>query len=203
MFDTFSLSIKKLYHEWNLFRRQYPFCSLSDEKKIEGSIVFSKLHLGYHQKIFVSISSPLKISILHRWRGIKNISLSIRPTSLKDIYVQHSVRLPFMNGIIDIFYSPEKDMIEIYEIKASKNREWKENALLQSILYGLCKKRKLFRVHLINVFSTKWSHYCIHFKEDLEMVLGRIRDDLQMYNLNCYLSKNVTIRSPVKKDFYI
>lgn len=203
MFDTFSLPIKKLYHEWNLYRRQFPFSTLSDEKKIEGSILFSKLHLGYYQKIFVSITTPLKVSILNRWQEIKHLSLSIRPTSLKDIDIQHSVRLPFMNGIIDIFYSPEKDMMEIYEIKASKSREWKENALLQSILYGLCKKRKIFRVHLINVFSKKWLHYCFHCKDDLEIILGKIRDDLQLYNLNCYLSKNVTIRSPVKKDFQI
>lgn len=203
MFDTFSLPIKKLYHEWNLYRRQFPFSTLPDEKKIEGSILFSKLHLGYYQKIFISIKTPLKLSILNRWKEVKYLSLSLRPTSMKDIDIQHSVRLPFMNGIIDIFYSPEKDMMEIYEIKASKSREWKENALLQSILYGICKKRKIFRVHLINVFSTKWSHYCIHFKEDLEIVLGKIRDDLQLYNLNCYLSKNVTIRSPVKKDFQI
>ena len=203
MFDTFSLPIKKLYHEWNLYRRQFPFTTLSDEKKIEGSLLFSKLHLGYYQKIFVSISSSIKISILNRWKEIKHLSLSIRPPSIKDIDIQHSVRLPFMNGIIDIFYSPEKEMMEIFEIKASKSREWKENALLQSILYGLCKKRKLFRVHLINVFSRKWIHYCIHFKDDLEIVLGKIRDDLQLYNLNCYLSKNVTIRSPVKKDFNI
>lgn len=203
MFETFSFSIKKLYHEWNLFSRQFPFSTLTDEKKIDGAILFSKLHLGFFQKIFVSISIPLKLSIISRWKEIKFLCLRIRPTSLKDIDTQHSVRLPFMNGIIDIFYCPEKDMMEIYEIKASKSRDWKENALLQSILYGICKKRKLFRVHLLNVFSKKWIHYCIHFKDELEKVLGKIQDDLQLYNLNCYLSKNSTIRSPIKKNFNI
>ena len=203
MFDNFSLPIKKLYHEWNLFRRQFPYSTQSEERKIEGAILFSKLHLGYYQKIFVSVSSELKQSILHRWREIRGISLRLRPKVQGKIDIQHSVRLPFMNGIIDVFYCPENEMMEIFEIKASKTREWKENALLQSILYGLCKKRKIFRVHLINVFSTKWSHYCIHFKDDLEMVLSQIRDDLQLYNLNCFLSKNGTIRNPIKKDFPI
>ena len=203
IYHTFSMSIKKLYHEWILFSRQNPFHSIRDEKKIEGAILFSKLHLGYYQKIFCSISKNLSTSLLSRWNSIKHISFQHKPPLQSQIQTQHSVRLPFMNGIIDILYAPsdgQDTIMEIYEIKASKSREWKENALLQAILYGICKKRKFFRVHLFNVFSSKWLHYSIHFKNDLDSLLLMIRNDLQLNNLNCYLSKNSTIRSPVKQN---
>ena len=41
------------------------------------------------------------------------------------------------------------------------------------------------------------------FQKDLHHVLQNITDDLQLYNLNCYLSKNRTIHNSVKKNFYI
>lgn len=203
VFNTFSTSIKKMYHEWNLFTKINPFSNCSDEKKVEGVILYAKLYLGFHQKVFCRVSQELKSNILIRWRQIKHLIFHEKPKHFHKIDTQHQVRTAYINGIIDVFYQPENDLVEIFEIKASKQREWKDNALLQAIFYALCKKRSIFRIHLINVFSGKWLHYYVNFKKDLHIVLRQITDDLQLYNLNCYLSKNRTIHNSVKKNFYI
>ena len=69
-----------------------------------------------------------------------------------------------------------------------QNNENGKKMLLQSLFYGLCKKKSIFRIHLINVFL-KWMHN-YRISKDLHHVLQNITDDLQLYNLNCYLSKN-------------
>ena len=203
VFNTFSTSIKKMFHEWNLFKRINAFSNCSDERKIDGAILYGKLYLGFNQKVFCRVTSELRSNILIRWRQIKNLVFQLKPKQINAIDTQHQVRNSYINGIIDVFYQPKDDLVEIFEIKASKQREWKENALLQSLFYGLCKKKSIFRIHLINVFSGKWMHYYVNFKKDLHHVLQNITDDLQLYNLNCYLSKNRTIHNSVKKNFYI
>lgn len=203
VFDTYSLSIKKLFHEWTLFSRINPFSSSSDEKKVEGAIMYGKLFLGFHQKVFVKVTPELRTNVLIRWRQIKHLVLQLKPKHASKINTQHQIRYSYMNGIIDVMYQPEDDLMEIFEIKASKQREWMENALLQALFYGICKKRSILRIHLINVYSGKWMHYYVNFKKDLDSVLRQVINDLQLYNLNCYLSKNRTIHNSVKKNFYI
>ena len=203
VFNTFSLSIKKMFHEWNLFSRIHPFSNCSDEKKIDGAILYGKLFLGFHQKVFVKISQELKTNVLIRWRQIKHLVFQLKPKHTSKINTQHQIRYSFMNGIIDVLYQPENDLMEVFEIKASKQREWMDNALLQAIFYGICKKRSFFRIHLINVFSGKWMHFYVNFKKDLDTVLQCVTNDLQLYNLNCYLSKNRTIHNSVKKNFFV
>jgi len=203
VFNTYSLSIKKLFHEWNLFGRMNPFFSSSDEKKVEGAIMYGKLFLGFHQKVFVKVTPELRTNVLIRWRQIKHLVLQLRPKHVSKINTQHQIRYSYMNGIVDVMYQPEDDLMEIFEIKASKQREWMENALLQALFYGICKKRSILRIHLINVYSGKWMHYYVNFKKDLDLVLRQVINDLQLYNLNCYLSKNRTIHNSVKKNFYM
>jgi hypothetical protein len=111
--------------------------------------------------------------------------------------------MPFLNGIADaVILPPAKstDLVEIMEIKASKSPEWQENALLQSILYGICLGKSLFRVHLVNVFFKESCSYVVQFGKEFFEVRDQVVADVQQWNLNCFLAKNVTYHDPLKKN---
>ena len=71
--------IKKMFHEWNLFKRINAFSNCSDEKKIDGAILYGKLYLGFNQKVFCRVTSELRSNILIRWRQIKNLVFQLKP----------------------------------------------------------------------------------------------------------------------------
>ena len=172
---------------------------------------------------------------------MKNMNISNR-CNLK---YQHNVRLPYINGIIDALYLND-DIVDIVEIKVSKQREWRDNALIQSILYGLSLHKNRFRIHLINILSKKCEHFYVNFSKTItsngellreleqnikdendiyesllndiimEMIgnvrtssytkeLRKISNDIQMYNMNCFLAKTLTnnVEKEDKIDFDI
>lgn len=201
MFHTFTYTIRSLYNEWILFKRRHPFPSCSENQKLQGSILFSRLYLGYYQKIFYNISPSLLPSIMVRWNQLRSPLSSFRPTNLK---TQDNVHCCFMNGMIDVSFerSDPNSLLEIVEIKASRKKDWTTTALLQAILYGICKHKSIFRVHLINVLSKSWKHYYVSFQHDFKFRLVEIRDEIQLFNMNCFLCKNRSINDPNKKNFY-
>ena len=74
------------------------------------------------------------------------------------------------------------------------------HAIASKMLNGRDFPQILDRIHQLKIELQQ--KYEVTFESHVRK-LSQIRDDLQLYNLNCYLSKNVTIRSPVKKDFNI
>jgi hypothetical protein len=69
-------------------------------------------------------------------------------------------------------------------------------------MYGLCLYKTKFRIHLINVLQSKWQHYYVDIK-DYQEIMSKIITDIQLYNLNCYLSKNRTFHDIEKKNLDI
>ena len=120
-----------------------------------------------------------------RWNQLRSPLSSFRPTNLK---TQDNVHCCFMNGMIDVSFerSDPNSLLEIVEIKASRKKDWTTTALLQAILYGICKHKSIFRVHLINVLSKSWKHYYVSFQHDFKFRLVEIRDEIQLFKMNCF-----------------
>lgn len=206
VFGSFQASITKMRKHYLSFCSAHPrFDTLSCEDQVKGSCVYARLHLACFQKIFCHPSNVLIQKITSHWAHIKSILHSLKPsTNLECLKVQQNVTMPFLNGIADaMLCPPERGIVEIYEIKASKSAEWQNNALVQSILYGICMGKTLFRIHLVNVFSKESYSYSVHFGKDFFKVRQRVITDVHEWNLNCYLSKNVTYHEKHKKTFKI
>ena len=101
--------------------------------------------------------------------------------------IQSNLRMPHLTGIADIIFS-NKDEINIWEIKASIDRNWKDNALTQIILYSLMTGKSWSRLTLLNVFSNEKIYYHYNSK-DIMKLRNNVIDDIIIYNCNCFLSK--------------
>ena len=205
-YQTYFKRIHKIFLEYSTFIRMNPFMSCSVEKKIHGAVLYAKLYLAFHNKVFCNFQNEAKIR--EQWVKIEPIIKSSTwiPRDLDRLKTQEKVGMSFVNGVVDAMFVDNKDsksLMEIFEIKASRQRDWLEQALLQAILYGLSQGKTFFRIHLMNIMSKKWQHYYINFEEQRKDCLLRITSDIQLYNLNCYLSKNRTTTDETKKNLNI
>lgn len=197
LYETFANSIRTTQREWISFQRIHPYQNCSSLEKVQGAILYSRLHLAFFQKIVCTLAPSSIPFIRRRWEQIKPFLCCITPTNIK---TQDKSHYRFMNGIIDVScQQSENDLLEIIEIKASRQKDWLQQALLQAIIYGLCKHKSVFRVHLINVLSKSWKHYYVSFPE-MKTILRSITDEIQLYNLNCFLCKNRCITED-RKNF--
>jgi hypothetical protein len=197
IFENYFFQIKKIFLEFSAFVKKYPFQNCSDFHKVQGAILYSKLHLAYRNKIFCNCSQILEQQILNYWIKIKN-NIHFENIDASFLKSQHNVSGQFLNGIIDAVVLNEKDFVDIYEIKASRGRDWNESALLQAIMYGLCLYKTKFRIHLVNVLHSSWQHFYVDIK-DYQETMSKIITDIQLYNLNCFLSKNRSFHNVEKK----
>jgi hypothetical protein len=202
LFEAFFDKIRTLHGEFMVYARGRPFSTCSDLEKIKGAIAYAKLYIAFHNKVFCRISSTLEQQILIHFGKIRHAIVQMRPPQTDTVQTQHKVGVPFIHGIVDCVNLNDQDFIDIYEIKVSKKRDWSENALLQAILYGICLHKMKFRVHLINVSSKYWQHYFIDLEKEANVIL-QIRNDIQLWNLNCYLSKNRTFHDSNKNNLNI
>lgn len=205
IFQAFQSRIHVLRNDFARFCRRHPaIASLSVKKKVEGACLYARLHLACFQKIFCQARPELVARIQGHWATIHANVASLRPDNadMATLKVQHNLAMPFLNGIADALLLPpaqSTSLVEVFEIKASKSQDWQENAMLQSILYGLCLGKSLFRVHLVNVFCKESCSYVVNFGKDFFKVRDRVVSDVQQWNLNCFLAKNVTHHDPGKK----
>jgi hypothetical protein len=205
IFQAFQSKIHSLRKEYSAFTRRHPsISSLSLKHRVDGACLYAKLHLACFQKIFCRGNAELVARIQRHWASISGTVASLKPAeaSLGSLKVQHNLGMPFLNGIADALLLPpasSTNLVEVFEIKASKSQDWQENAMLQSILYGIALGKSLFRVHLVNVFCKESCSYVVNFGKDFFKVRDRVVSDVQQWNLNCFLSKNVTHHDASKK----
>jgi hypothetical protein len=82
----------------------------------------------------------------------------------------------------------ETDEIEIIEIKASQEYDWKDNALLQAIIYALMSGKTWSRIHLLNPFRNEKVSYYFDSKK-IMYLRQKVIDDVLLYNLNSFMAK--------------
>ena len=200
MYETFTSAVHSIHREWLQYQRNHPYSQCSTSQKVQGALLYSRVHLAYYQKIICSLGAQSCRNIGFRWEQLRPFVSSLHP---KNIKTQDKAHYKFMNGIIDMScQESENDLLEIVEIKASRQKDWNTAALIQAILYGLLKHKAIFKIHLINVLSKSWKHYYVSFQNTMKPMLKEITDEIQIYNLNCFLCKNRSLDNPDRKNFH-
>lgn len=112
------------------------------------------------------------------------------------------MKMPFIGGICDVMnikkIDQKGDEITIWEIKASVEQEWKDNALFQAVLYALMSGKKWCRIILLNPFRNEKCSY--YFKmEDIMGLRQLVINDTLSWNISCWFAKNIKSKgTPIK-----
>lgn len=196
VFADHVIKIKQKTQYYLKFKNKYKI--ITDERvRFQGSFLYAQLHLFVYQKIWINVDIDKHKIIFERWLSLLP-NLRKIPFPNENIKTQVNITMPFLNGIMDAVYIPTEAPMEIFEIKASKSVDWKENTLLQSLIYGVMNGKSLFTVHLINVFSKNISTYKVFLKKDLMYLRSLIIQDIMNWNMNCFLAKNIHVHRNIE-----
>ena len=171
--------------------------------ELKGCILYARFLIARQHNIFINATTEMHDSIHNHWKELIPKFSPIRPQG--EIRIQHNLGMPFVTGIADALIPADdakKSPLVIYEIKASKAKDWLENALLQAILYSLCMGQKKCTIHLVNVLSPTIQTFNVFF-ENMSQSRSLVMEQIRQWNLNCYLAKNRSLHDPLKKTFNV
>jgi AAA domain len=186
-------NIRKKDKHYQQYIKKHPKIS-SETIRFEGSFLYAQLHLYAYQKIWVKTDSKKNAILYKHWQSILPTIRSIVVPNAYAIKTQVNISMPLLKGIMDAARVPKSDAsdsMDIFEIKASRASDWKQNTMLQAILYGIMNGKAFFNTYLINVFSKQAKLYKVYLKKDLMWLRAQITQDMINWNLNCYLAKNI------------
>jgi hypothetical protein len=195
--------IESKYNTYNHFKSIHP---CNGENHFQGIYYYSQIHLAMYNKIFIELSESTQQYMKKYWDLFKEKANKIKPETGK-ITIQNNMRMPWTTGVSDVIVKKLKDtdeeeikieMIEIWEIKASIDVEWKEDALIQAIVYALMTGKNRCTIILLNPFRNEKCSYYFDMK-NIMTLRELVINDIIMWNINCFLSKNLKIKgSPLK-----
>lgn len=170
---------------------QYIHSNLFDEKnQFDGIYLYSQLHIALSNKIFMKLSDGLVANLKSYWTKLKPKAILMKPNNESDkLKIQARVRSPWIAGVADAMTEDtDGKTTSIYEIKASQDRNWVENALIQIIMYALMMGKTWYRLHLLNPFQNQKISYYFDTKKILSLRKELLKDVL-VYNLNSFMAK--------------
>lgn len=160
--------------------------------------IYSQLHLALTHRIFVSLSDFDMAKLKSYWQSsLYNSIIDLKLATVKQnttTKVQSSCKMPYMTGIIDVFFQDKGESFNsftFWEIKASTAYDWVDNALAQVMLYVLMNAKSYCSVVLINPFKNVCIKYAISIP-NINTMRHTVINDCIMYNVNSYLAKNLT-----------
>ena len=190
-------------------QNNYVFPRNNDEVVFNGIYLYSQIHLGMYNKVFMDLIPSTKEKLIHYWITLKPKILDIKPHG--DIKIQVNMKMPFTTGICDVMMTNKVkrkvggiqdddlvDEVTIWEIKASTEQDWKDNALFQAILYALMSGKNWCRIILLNPFRNDKCSYYFKMKDIMEL-RQLVINDIISWNIGCYLAKNIKARGKVLK----
>lgn len=154
----------------------------------EGIVKYCKIHMAVYNCIL--IKPKCKDTIRTYWKNLKPYVIGIKPyVGPKDtIKIQHNAKSTLLNGILDVFISRKEGFCEIWEIKASVKKDWKDDATLQACMYALMCAKKKCRIYILNVFTNEKIGY-FYNAENINTLRDYLFRDILIYNFNAYLVK--------------
>ena len=172
------------------------------DKQFEGVYLYSQLHVAIYNKLFMGFSETFKNVLKVYWSQLKGKIVQFRPKN--KMTAQTNLRMPWLTGIADVIEEnktsgrdgKEFDDITIWEIKASIDYQWKDDALTQALMYSLMTGKAWSRIILINPFRNERVLYYFDSKTILTL-RNLIYTDILTWNMNCYLSKTTNVKNPV------
>ena len=178
--------IKKIRQYYEKYLKYTQNKKFSDNTQYEGIYIYTQVHIAVFNKLFMNI--PCKDELKNWWKEYKNVLGNLKPE--RKINVQENVKMPWITGIADCVIPGDKENIyELWEIKASRDPNWKDDALTQVLIYALCLGRKRYRIHLLNPFRNEKVSYYFDSKKILTLRYLLYKDVI-VWNFNCWLSKN-------------
>ena len=164
----------------------------NDMNQFEGIYLYSQVHVALSNKLFIKLSDGLTKNLKNYWTSLKPKVHLIKPHN-KKLKIQSPVLMPYISGIADATaLDDDEKTMSLYEIKASQNREWVDDASLQIIIYALCCGKTWSRLHLLNPFQNSKITYYFDTKRILTLRKLLINDIL-IYNLNSFMAKTYPV----------
>jgi hypothetical protein len=186
MFNHVSGNIKKSLEKYRTFTRQNIF---NDNIQFRGIYLYSQIHTAINNKIFIHLSPELIENLKGYWNVLKPKCRFLKPEG--EVKIQANLKMPWITGIADSIVktkNDEDDCIELIEIKASQEYDWKDNALLQVLIYSLMTGKTWSRLHLLNPFRNEKVSYYFNSKKIMSLRHKVINDTL-IYNFNSFMAK--------------
>lgn len=190
--------IESKYKTYTEFKTKN-FCN--GHNHFKGIYYYSQIHLAMYNKIFIELSESTQNYIQKYWNSFKDKAQTIKPKE-GNITIQNNMRMPWVTGVSDVIIKnkDEKNLeeITIWEIKASVDPEWKEDALIQAIIYSLMLGKNKCKITLLNPFRNEKCCYYFNMK-NIMLLREYVINDIIMWNINCFLSKNLKVKgTPLK-----
>ena len=171
--------------------KQFTTSNLFDERnQFDGIYLYSQVHIALSNKIFMKLSDGLVANLKAYWHKLKPKAIIMKPNSESGkLKIQPRLRMPWIAGVAD---ASTEDMdgktTSFYEIKASQDRNWTDNALIQVIMYALMLGKTWYRLHLLNPFQNQKISYYFDTKFILSLRKELLKDIL-LYNTNSFMAK--------------
>ena len=170
--------------KYNAFKNSNVF---NDINHFHGIYLYSQCHIALSNKLFINLSDGLINNLKNYWGNLKTKIREIKPIG-KKLKIQAPVLMPYISGIADVISNNDEKNMSIYEIKASQNREWIDDASLQIMIYALCCGKTWYRLHLLNPFQNSKITYYFDTKKILTL-RKMLTNDVLIYNTNSFMAK--------------
>jgi hypothetical protein len=152
-----------------------------------------------------TLSEDTKQKLFNYWKQLKPKAKAIKPTE-GNIKIQSNLKMNLLTGVADVIITKNSELdegkkhseITIVEIKASADREWKDDALTQAVCYSLMSGKLWSRIVLLNPFMNERVCYYFNSKK-IHTLRNKIFEDIMTFNLNCMLAKNHDVLSKKPK----
>lgn len=198
MYNHCSKKINSLTKKYNLISKK----SIQDINiHFEGICCYSQLQMALCNKIYFNLSDTHRDTLFNYWLKLKYKAIEIKPTG-NNIKIQSNLKMKLLKGVADSIVSSKIDEgiteITIVEIKASQDRDWKDDALIQAMLYALMTGKTWSRIILLNPFMNEKVSYYFNTKNILTL-RNHVLQDIMMFNINCMLAKKTDTMSKKTK----
>ena len=162
--------------------------TFNDVNQFDGILIYSQIHIALSNKIFMKLTDTLTQNLKNYWRNLKPKIRDIQPREEK-LKIQCNLQMPWLKGIADAYaIDVDEKTTSIYEIKASSNPDWKDDASVQAFCYALMCGKTWSRLHLFNPFRNEKASYYFDSKSILSLRMNVITDIL-IWNINSMMAK--------------
>lgn len=183
----------------------------NEQNQFQGIYYYSQIHVAMYNKLFVDLSANTLEYLKKYWKNLRPKAIIMKPQEGK-VSVQCNMRMPWMTGISDVMILKKgeeknenendeenennkykKEEVTIWELKASVDVNWKEDALIQAALYGVMTGKTWCRLVLLNPFRNEKKSYYFNMKSIMQLREWVI-NDVMAWNVNCFMSKQSKVK---------
>lgn len=185
MYTHISKRLKKAVDAYHVYVRTKPF---SVRYQYEGIYEFSKAFTAVSNRLFMTLSDTSVNSLKSYWEKLRPYAISIKPKEDK-LEIQSRLQMLLSTGVADATTVDEDGKtVSLYEIKASQDKDWKDDALLQVSCYALMTGKTWSRLHLLNPFRNERITYYFDTKNILSL-RKEVTNDVLIWNCNSFMAK--------------